>query len=328
MEVFNMSKGYGGHRNYMYAMYDVFGNVIHDTYANNATYVGEWETGTKYFANDLVSYNGSLYRCIKAIDSSEKLPDIDTIHFVKSGMASVSYVLISSESGELDDRQLAFVSNSNNVSLVLDNRVYTKVGTNELGTIQFMSYEVIDNESFIEVINVSEDGTYEKTLKKIVDDTDVTNLQTEVANIKDGTTHLFENITDSAGNKRFVDGDITMETITGITQTYGKWTLSGTHLMIVVCADVSNGTTISNRDIAFISLPAWILTKINLIPVSPIESKNISMYDTSYTIQTITMVLAKREASLALVTRGTTVEVNSDRKFRIQFDLLIDDDYE
>lgn len=323
-----MSKGYGGHRNYMYAMYDVFGNVIHDTYANNATYVGEWETGTKYFANDLVSYNGSLYRCIKAIDSSEKLPDIDTIHFVESRMASVSYVLISNESGELDERQLAFVSNSNNVSLVLDNRVYTKVGTNELGTIQFMSYEVVDNGSFIEVINVSEDGTYEKTLKKIVDDTDVTTLQTEVANIKNGTTHLFETITDSHGNPRFVEGDITMETIAGVTQTYGRWSLSGTHLMIVVCADVANGTTIPNRDIAFINLPAWILNKINPLIATRIESKNVLMYDTSFTTQTITVVLTKGEALLAFVTRGTTVEVNSDRKFRIQFDLLIDDDYE
>lgn len=322
-----MSKGYGGHRNYMYAMYDVFGNVIHDTYANNATYVGEWGTGTEYFENDLVSYNGSLYRCIKAIDSSEKLPDIDTIHFVESRMASVSYVLISSESGELDERQLAFVSNSNNVSLVLDNRVYTKVGTNELGTIQFMSYEIVDNESFIEVINVSEDGTYAKTLKKIVDDTDVTTLQTEVTNIKNGTTHLFETITDRQGNPRFVEGDITMRTIEGVTQTYGKWSLSGTHLMIVISCDIENGKQFTGvTQFAFISLPNYILNKIPVMfAVEYVDIKSVTGRANDWNSQSLTMTLRKQPNGLVLDQNGT-VSLTDNRSFRIQFDLLIDDE--
>lgn len=147
---------------------------------------------------------------------------------------------------------------------------------------------------------------------------------TEITNIKNGTTHLFETITDRHGNPRFVEGDITMETITGVTQTYGRWSLSGTHLMIVVCADVANGTTIPNLDIAFINLPAWILNKINPLIATRIEIKTVPMYDNSFSTQTLTVVLTKGESLLAIVTRSTSVVLNADRKFRIQFDLLID----
>jgi hypothetical protein len=133
-----------------------------------------------------------------------------------------------------------------------------------------------------------------------------------------------ESIVDSHSNPRFVEGDITMITFEGITQTYGKWSLSGTHLMIVVCADVANGTTIPNYDMAFISLPAWILNKINPLIASRIETKDVLMYNTSFTTQVITVVLTKGETSLGLVTRGASVQLTADRKFRIQFDLLVD----
>lgn len=136
-----------------------------------------------------------------------------------------------------------------------------------------------------------------------------------------------ESIVDKYGNPRFVEGNITMNTIEGITQTYGKWSLSGTHLMIVVCADVANGTIISNRDIAFINLPAWILNKINPLIASRIDMKTINMYSSTFDTQSITAVLTKSESLLAIVTRSTTVQLTANRSFRIQFDLLIDADY-
>jgi hypothetical protein len=98
--------------------------------------------------------------------------------------------------------------------------------------------------------------------------------------------------------------------------------------MIVVCADVTNGTTIPNRDIAHINLPAWIFNKINPLIASRIEIKTIPMYDASFNTQTITVVLTKDTTSLAIVTRSTTITLTADRKFRIQFDLLIDNDYD
>ena len=52
----------------------------------------------------------------------------------------------------------------------------------------------------------------------------------ELENVK-----VFENIVDKDGHKRFIEGDITFENITGVSKVYGKWSLSGNHLMIVIC---------------------------------------------------------------------------------------------
>ena len=84
---------------------------------------------------------------------------------------------------------------------------------------------------------------------------------TEVGNIQT----LMEDIKDKDGNLRFVEGDIALETISGITQTYGKWSLSGTHLMLVLAIDITD-TTINVDDVfANIELPDYIINKISPI---------------------------------------------------------------
>lgn len=56
----------------------------------------------------------------------------------------------------------------------------------------------------------------------------------------------FEDIVDKNGNPRFIEGTITPETISGITFTYCKWSLSGTHLMIVLAGTCKNVTLANN----------------------------------------------------------------------------------
>lgn len=137
-----------------------------------------------------------------------------------------------------------------------------------------------------------------------------------------------ESIVDKDGNPRFVEGDITMETITGVTQTYGKWSLSGTHLMIVLCANITNETTLSDIDIANINLPTWIVNKINPLVGLRVDAKTIYMYSSTYDTQSINVVLAKIGTLIKIVTRSTYVVLTTDRSFRIQFDLLIDADHD
>lgn len=74
-------------------------------------------------------------------------------------------------------------------------------------------------------------------------------------------TYLMEDIVDANGNKRFVEGDITMETIDGVTSTYSKWSLSGSHLMIVL-GFTYNQDIVSDADLAKLNLPSWIADKI------------------------------------------------------------------
>lgn len=136
-----------------------------------------------------------------------------------------------------------------------------------------------------------------------------------------GDTAL-ETIKDSEEHFRFVEGDITIETITGVTQTYGKWSLSGTHLMIVLAGELT--AEISSVTLATITLPEWVVNKIvpislsgrlinsSVSAVAPDESSSTTLYFTAYKSTYITI-----KASCA-------VPVGAQRNFRIQIDLLID----
>lgn len=158
---------------------------------------------------------------------------------------------------------------------------------------------------------------------------DVGALQEEITNIKNGTTHLFETITDRHGNPRFVEDDITMNTITGVTQTYGKWSLSGTHLMIVVCADVANGTTIPlTTYLCTINLPSYIKDKINPVYSEYVERKEVPLYSEDHSTQTINVGLRKETNAIRIRTTLSSITLTAKRSFRIQFDLLIDADYD
>ena len=132
------------------------------------------------------------------------------------------------------------------------------------------------------------------------------------------------NIIDDQGNKRFVEGDIEIEDITGVTQTYGKWSLSGTHLMIVICFDIANNTTISANDLlASFELPEWIFDKI--VPISgKIVSYNANnAWDSSYNSQAFNAFMKKETSGIQIVKTGNTT-LTSDKSVRLVFDLLID----
>jgi hypothetical protein len=154
---------------------------------------------------------------------------------------------------------------------------------------------------------------------------DVGALQEEISNIKDGTTHLFETITDRHGNPRFIEGAITMNTISGITQTYGKWSLSGTHLMMVVCVDMEN-VTLANNTLAFINLPTFIKDKITpLWRNQYVDRKTFTAWTDGGNATSINCYLSKNNDYIGINFQSTT-SITTLNHMRIQFDLLIDDE--
>ena len=141
----------------------------------------------------------------------------------------------------------------------------------------------------------------------------------ELENVK-----IFENIVDKDGHKRFIEGDINIPTLSGVTKTYGKWSLSGSHLILVLCGDVADDTILGSLNFGITdNLPKWVLDKI--IPVyasNSIESKNINIYADDYSSQSVTLVLQKRTNDLVIYLVSLTA--TKDRHFRFVFDLLID----
>ena len=139
----------------------------------------------------------------------------------------------------------------------------------------------------------------------------------------------FENITDKGGNPRFVEGDITIKNITGVTKTYGKWSLSGTHLMIMLCIDITSLTSVSTgTTLADIELPTFINSKI--LPSTnnnAINRKSFYVFTTSGdSVTNMQCILKRKNASTISLQLMNTTSISISSHLMIQFDYLIDNE--
>lgn len=130
-------------------------------------------------------------------------------------------------------------------------------------------------------------------------------------------------LVDSKGNPRFIEGEGTPATIAGFTSTYYKWSLSGTHLMIVLAGTYANGAVIPSITLlCTFDLPDFIMDKINPLATQLIEYKTLVAYAANASSQTQNCYLRK-STNLGIVTNAA-LTLTAERNFRIQFDLLID----
>ena len=148
----------------------------------------------------------------------------------------------------------------------------------------------------------------------------------QVVNAASNPLIICENFTDSHIRNRFVEGNITTSTITGVTFTYAKWSLSGSHLMIVVVGQIEENTAISFGTWGdLMSIPSWIRNKIVPTFSDIVDLKDTYLWKDDWNVQQIGFCLAIGEGYFNLVQFvGDTI--NFDGQFRIQFDLLIDMD--
>lgn len=137
------------------------------------------------------------------------------------------------------------------------------------------------------------------------------------------TISSMERIIDTNGNFRFIEGNLTFEE-TLIEMSYGKWSLSGTHLMLVIAGTFKANVTVpSLAIIAQASLPAYIAQKIKPVVYQNVDYKTIGTYAEGTSPQSIytTITINGNALNLRLTTAFTPTQ---DRTVRIQFDLLID----
>ena len=135
------------------------------------------------------------------------------------------------------------------------------------------------------------------------------------------------NLVDADGHNRFIEGDISLidNPPAGITLTYAKWSLSGSHLLIVLAGTIANGSTLSFGKIAVIGVPEWVADKVYPIANNYVDSKTITTYDDAYsTTQSLGTFLRKISDEISVYVASFTA--TNDRNFRIAFDLLIDNE--
>lgn len=141
---------------------------------------------------------------------------------------------------------------------------------------------------------------------------------------------LFENLKDANGNPRFIEGNITPPTLTSVTFTDTKWSLSGTHLMIVLAGTLS-AKIASEELIINVGIPQWIKDKIHAIngTLTPLASiVSASARDVGVAFDSPKFALDKNSSTSVVI--YNIDELNSTNSstyvLRVQFDLLIDNE--
>ena len=136
----------------------------------------------------------------------------------------------------------------------------------------------------------------------------------------------FENIKDSSGNKRFVEGNLSARTISGFTFDYAKWSLSGTHLMLVLAGSCESGTLADNTVLAEVALPSYIHDKIVPISGVMVDTSSFNFYKSGqpWIKDSITIGLDKGVSSLVIKNSAGAQTISNNAVFRITYDLLID----
>lgn len=146
-----------------------------------------------------------------------------------------------------------------------------------------------------------------------------------------GKAKIFENIVDKDGHPRFIEGDIEIQESTPLTKVYGKWSLSGSHLMIVLAGTAVAGTTLAdNTFIVYLNntIPQWIRNKIYPIQGGLVANCVTTFYKENqfWVNENKTLSLYKADDVLAIRNVVGDQTITNDSSFRLEFDLLIDNE--
>lgn len=148
-------------------------------------------------------------------------------------------------------------------------------------------------------------------------------LARQVKEVKKDITTLV----DKDGHPRFIEGDINIPEIEGVTKEYGKWSLSGSHLLIVLAISIVDTTALTTRTIAsFDGLPQWVIDKCIPTFSNAIDYKAFNLFASNLSSQNIGVYLRKPTTSSLDIYLANNITLTADRTGRIAFDLLIDNE--
>lgn len=129
------------------------------------------------------------------------------------------------------------------------------------------------------------------------------------------------NLVDEDGHPRFIKGTPTDKEVSGVTLAYNKWSLSGTHLLVVVAGSLAQQEFAFSSIVELNDLPEWIADKLIPVASDTIEQQAVVLY--GGTNQTGYFQIRKNAQGLVYITIAG-ITTNAAKTFRVQFDLLVD----
>lgn len=141
----------------------------------------------------------------------------------------------------------------------------------------------------------------------------------------------FTTLVDKDGHDRFIEGDMVLNEslANSVEDSYGKWSLSGSHLMLVFAGKAKDGAVLTGLTLCNSKdLPKWIYDKIYPIVGStgPIEYNSFQFNSSNFSTINVTINFQKSGLQTLSFIVAQTLTISTDRYFRISFDLLIDNE--
>ena len=141
-----------------------------------------------------------------------------------------------------------------------------------------------------------------------------------------GDAKLFENIIDTHDNKRFIEDNISVPETTGITPDYAKWSLCGTHLMIVLALTIDDTIALTdNQTLGEVEIPKWVYDKVYPIKSDVVIFASFQGVKANWASVNFVTTLQKYSNKLVIKKSGSFT-ADSQNKVRLIYDLLIDND--
>ena len=139
-----------------------------------------------------------------------------------------------------------------------------------------------------------------------------------------------EDLVDADGHKRFISGEMTLPTITGVTFSFAGWSLSGTHLQIVVAGKMTTDATFTFQQLGTCKdLPQWVIDKIYPFGDSEniVDNKRVPIMYDQVLDSTLSLWCGLTKVSNQIIVatwQSATPVITQDGYFRVAFDLIID----
>jgi hypothetical protein len=262
----------------------------------------------------------TLLQWLKKVEAALKDASATTFKVNKKGDATLTFSIVFADGSELESGEIILQQGESvqSAAIVNGHLILTLTNGDELDAGDLGGVTSFSIDASQHLIVTYQNGTTQDLGAIFAGDVNIAGVFTA------SHAKVFEQIEDANGNNRFVEGDITIGTFTGVTQTYGKWSLCGTHLLIVIGLSIEAGSNITGGDLCYITIPSWIGAKIYPLFAGNVVTRDIAkMWADDYTTQDLTAQFIKiSNATFKVQTSTTTADKN--RFVRINFDLLID----
>ena len=144
-----------------------------------------------------------------------------------------------------------------------------------------------------------------------------------VVNGQEVNANQLEGILDKNGHQRFIEDTPTLAQLIEDIVVYAKWSLSGSHLMLVLAMYNNSGASITVPQYAefcsFVSLPDWVKAKI--LPTNP----NANILGDVAGVSNVKCTKASSDGNVKFVA-FENFTIADGGAVRMQFDLLIDNE--